>query len=328
MELNDTGEIGIIGLGLMGSSIAAALLIHGQKVIALSPVVSSTDQAAPERIMGMLEEIHDEGLSNVSAKDLFQNVTFTMDYTDLASCWLVIECVLESFEAKKAVFQKVECHISHNAIIASNTSAIPISSLQQLLSHPERFFGMHWASPAYTSGFLEIICGDHSSREIGAALYAIAQKWGKSPTLVQKDIRGFISNRLMYAMYREAFYLVENGYATIADVDRACMQNGGQWMTFCGPFRFMDLTGLQAYHAVMQELFSELSNQDTVPRLIDDLAKAGGNGISNGKGFYQYDLAETKKWETAFKEFSFDINRLSKKYAEKLDDSSSKESSK
>ena len=121
----------------------------------------------------------------------------------------------------------------------------------------------------------------------------------------------------MYAMYREAFYLVENGYATIEDVDRACKNDGGHWMTFCGLFRYMDLTGLQAYHRVMKDLLPTLSNQTTVPKLIDDIAKNGGNGIFNGKGFYNYTPEEARQWEEAFEKFSFDISRLSSKYANK-----------
>lgn len=323
MELNNNSKVGIVGLGLMGSSIATALLMNGQKVIALTPIISDTDLTAPDRIMHALEESYTEGLSTESAKDLFQNITFTSDYTDLKPCWLVMECVLEKLEVKQDVYRKIESCVSNKVIIASNTSAMPISMLQNYLRVPERFFGMHWAEPAYTSRFLEIICGEKSPLEVGEQLYAIAKKWGKEPTLVRKDIRGFITNRIMYAMYREAFHLVENGYATIEDVDRACKNDGGHWMTFCGLFRYMDLTGLQAYHSVMKGLFPELSNQTTVPKLIDDIAKGGGNGVSNGKGFYDYSPEEAKEWESTFKKFSFDINRLSLKYADKTTDISS-----
>lgn len=132
----------------------------------------------------------------------------------------------------------------------------------------------------------------------------------------------------MYAMYREAFNLVENGYATIIDVDNACKNDGGRWMAFCGLFRYMDLTGLKAYHAVMKDLYPDLSNKTTVPKLIDDIAKAGGNGISNGKGFYNYTPEEAKKWEETFEEFSFDLHRLSNKYTEKVADIAAKKTPK
>ena len=132
---------------------------------------------------------------------------------------------------------------------------------------------------------------------------------------MRRDILGFITNRLMYALYREAFHLVEDGYATVEDVDRACKNDAGYWMTFCGPFRYMDLTGVQAYHAVMKPLFPDLSNRGDVPPLIDDIARQGGNGTTNGRGFYSYTPEAAAAWERAFQDFAFDIHRLSSKYA-------------
>lgn len=302
----------------MGTSIAAALLINGQKIVAVAPIDSELDKAAPNRIKHALEECYREGLTTKKSDEFLENIIFTSHYTDLKKCWLVMECVFENLAIKQKIFNKIEANVSDEVIITSNTSAMPISMLQNCLRVPERFFGMHWAEPSYTSPFLEIVCGEKSPVEIGEQLHDIAKEWGKEPTLVRKDIRGFITNRIMYAMYREAFHLVENGYATVADVDRACKNDGGQWMAFCGLFRYMDLTGLQAYHAVMKDLFPELSNQKTVPKLIDDIAKAGGNGVFNGKGFYEYTPDEAKKWEETFSKFSFDIHRLSSQYSKKV----------
>ena len=188
--------------------------------------------------------------------------------------------------------------------------------LQQHTTHPKRFFGLHWAEPSHISRFLEIICGEQSDVELGDALYELSHKWGKEPTLVRKDIRGFITNRLMYAMYREAFHLVENGYATIEDVDRACRNNAGSWMTMVGVFRWMDLTGVHAYHTVLKDLFPSLTNSTEVPKLIDDIVEAGGKGVSNAHGFYNYTPEEAKAWEETFLEFSYEIRKLAAKYPE------------
>tara|TARA_B100001175_G_C19508800_1_gene642429 strand:- start:1166 stop:2146 length:981 start_codon:yes stop_codon:yes gene_type:complete len=317
LKMNNGAPIGVVGLGMMGSSIATALLLNGQKVVALSSINSKIDSEAPNRVKKSLVECMKEGLTEKGLPELLENIHFTSDYTDLRTCWLVMECVIEDLNIKKEVYSKIENNVDDTVIITSNTSAIPISILQNHLCVAERFFGMHWAEPAYTSRFLEIVCGEKSPVEMGEQLHSIAKEWGKEPTLVRKDIRGFITNRIMYAMYREAMHLVESGYATIEDVDRACKNDGGHWMTFCGLFRYMDLTGLKAYHAVMKDLFPELSNQTTVPKLIDDIAKKGGNGISNGVGFYTYSKEEALEWEKAFERFSFDINKISLKYAEK-----------
>lgn len=310
MDFNNM-TIGVVGLGMMGSSIAADLLMHGQRVVALSPVPNKLDQAAPQRISYYLDLCWQQGLIAEDPTYYGQHITYTDRYHDLQSCELVLECVVEKIDVKREVFAAIERVVAGDAIITTNTSAIPINDLQPFLQRPERFFGMHFAEPSFTTRFLEIICGNQSDLAIGEALHSLATRWGKEPTLVRKDIRGFITNRLMYALYREAFYLVENQYATIEDVDRACKNDAGHWMTFCGPFRYMDLTGLQAYHHVMKDLFPTLSNQTTTPQLIDNIAQSGGNGVSNGNGFYQYTAEQAAQWEKAFEDFSFAIRRLS-----------------
>ncbi|HZJ20531.1 MAG TPA: 3-hydroxyacyl-CoA dehydrogenase family protein, partial [Pricia sp.] len=201
--MNNNTNIGIVGLGLMGTSITAALALKGQKVIAVAPIVSDLDKSAPNRIRHALEECFREGLTLETPDELMANITFTSDYADLQPCWLVMESVFEDLTIKKEVFKKIEHHVADDVIITSNTSAMPISMLQNHFKVPERFFGMHWAAPAYTSRFLEIVCGEKSPIEIGEQLHEIATQWGKEPTLVRKDIRGFITNRIMYAMYRE-----------------------------------------------------------------------------------------------------------------------------
>lgn len=306
-------SVGVVGLGLMGCSIATCFLIAGHRVIAIAPIENDL-QHAEKRITDHLVKSKTEGLTPSTPETLLKNLTITMDYTMLKDCALVVECTLEDQAIKKSVYEKIESVIRPDALLTSNTSAIPISILQKLTKHPERFFGLHWAEPSHTTRFLEIICGELSDQSKGEYLYDLSHHWGKEPTLVRKDIRGFITNRLMYAMYREAFYLVENGYATVEDVDRACRNNAGYWMTLVGVFRWMDLTGVPAYHTVMKDLFPTLNNQTTVPKLIDDIVKAGGKGVSNAHGFHSYTPEEAKLWEETFKEFSYEIRKLALKY--------------
>jgi 3-hydroxybutyryl-CoA dehydrogenase len=118
----------------------------------------------------------------------------------------------------------------------------------------------------------------------------------------------------MYALYREACYLVEHDYATVEDVDRACRNNAGYWMTLVGCYRWMDLTGVPAYHAVMKDLLPTLHNGTEISKLIDDIVKAGGKGVLNANGFYDYTPDEARLWRETFEEFSYDIRRLALKY--------------
>lgn len=307
--------IGVVGLGLMGCSISTCLLMAGHKVIAVAPIPADM-LYAQKRIYEHLRKSKEEALITDAPSSYLAKCTITEDYTQLKDCYLVIECTLENIEIKKTVYQKIEAVIAETCLLTSNTSAIPISILQEQTEHPKRFFGLHWAEPSHISRFLEIICGEQSDVSLGESLYELSHSWGKEPTLVRKDIRGFITNRLMYAMYREAFNLVENGYASIQDVDRACRNNAGHWMTLVGVFRWMDLTGVPAYHTVMKDLFPTLANTSEVPKLIDDIVKDGGKGVSNAKGFYDYTPEEAKAWEETFMEFSFEIRKLAAKYPE------------
>ena len=305
--------VGIVGLGLMGCSITTCLLIAGHPVIAVAPI-SDDLKHAESRIRNHLFKSREQGLVNDAPEYYLKNVTITEDYALLRDCKLVIECTIENEAIKKSVYAKVESVIADDALMTSNTSAIPISLLQRLTFRPERFFGLHWAEPSHTTRFLEVICGELSDIEKGEYLYELSHLWGKEPTLVRRDIRGFITNRIMYAMYREAFYLVENGYATVEDVDRACRNNAGYWMTLVGVFRWMDLTGVPAYHNVIKELFPTLCNSTEMPKLIDDIVKAGGKGVANAQGFYSYTPEEARLWEETFTAFSYEIRNLALKY--------------
>ena len=305
--------VGVVGLGLMGCSITTCLLMAGHPVVAIAPI-SDDLKHAESRIRNHFIKSREQELVSEAPEYYFRNLIITEDYAQLKPCKLVIECTIENEAIKKSVYSKVESVIADDALMTSNTSAIPISLLQKLTNKPERFFGLHWAEPSHTTRFLEVICGELSDIKKGEYLYELSHLWGKEPTLVRKDIRGFISNRIMYAMYREAFYLVENGYATVEDVDRACRNNAGYWMTLVGLFRWMDLTGVPAYHKVIQELFPTLSNSTEMPKLIDDIVKAGGKGVANGHGFYAYTPEESRLWEETFTAFSYEIRNLALKY--------------
>lgn len=306
-------EVGVVGLGLMGCSITTCLLMAGHNVVAVAPIPIDLEHAE-KRIFDHLQRSGEHGLITESPAFYFQRLTITSDYNLLKNAAVVIECTIENVDIKKAVYDKIESVISEKAILTSNTSAIPISDLQRLTRYPARFFGLHWTEPSHTTRFLEIICGELSDPVLAELLYELSHYWGKEPTLVRKDIRGFITNRLMYAMYREAFYLVENGYATVEDVDRACRNNTGYFMTLVGVFRWMDLTGVPAYHTVMKDLFPTLNNSTEVPELIDKIVREGGRGVANAHGFYEYTPEEARLWEETFTAFSYDIRELALKY--------------
>lgn len=307
-------RIGTVGLGLMGSSIATCILAAGHEVTSLVKDLSIVDEAR-QRILTFLEQLHQEGILDEHPEEVLKRHTVTDDVANMAGHEVVIESIIENVDEKKSVYKKLETVLSPTAIIGSNTSAIPVTVLQSGLQHPERVLGIHWAEPAHITRFMEVICGKDSQLDYAYKMVELAESWGKEPSLLKKDIRGFITNRIMYAMLREAFYLVENGYATMEDVDRSLRNDLGYWITFAGPFRFMDLTGIPAYLTVMKDLFPELSNATEAPAFMEDLVSAGAKGVSNAQGFYPYTPESAERWEEKFIEFSYDIRKLAKMYS-------------
>lgn len=311
--------VAVVGLGLMGSSIAACLLAAGHSVTGLALDLPAGDEARA-RVAVLLRQMCDEGLLDEDPDCVLARFEITLDYRSLSPAVVVIESIVEDFRAKQEVVRLLEEHIAPEALIASNTSSIPIALLQQGALHPERILGIHWAEPAHVTRFMEIICGEQTSPECTQAAVEWARAWGKEPTLVKKDIRGFVANRIMYAMIREAFFLVENGYATPADVDRSVRNDMGWWITFAGPFRYMDLTGIPAYQAVMEGLLPELDCSKAVPALMRETVASGARGVANARGFYSYTAESAKRWEELFLKFNYEIRALAHKYPEDAGD--------
>lgn len=306
-------SIGVVGLGLMGSSVVAALLLAHHKVKAIAPIPEDMPLAYG-RIREQLIHCNKSGLLSRPVDSYLEQLVISEDYTQLKGCSLVLECVIEITEIKESVYKKIAAEVTTDTIIASNTSAIPISVLQKYIPHPERFLGIHWAEPAYMTRFLEITCGDLTLTEHADWVFKISHHWGKEPTLLRKDIRGFIANRLMYAVYREMFHMVENEEATIEDVDKAFQYDAGSWMTFMGIFRRMDFLGLADYPEIFRNIFPKLCNDNKVPGLMQKMVKIKARGTQDAQGLYNYTVEEAKQWNEAFALFNQDIYELAVLY--------------
>lgn len=315
--MNNQSKIGLVGLGLMGRSIAACLLAAGHEVVGIVRDLSKAKNIV-EKITSHLKQLKEENLLMDEPSQVITALTITNDYAALAGAEIVLESVTEDPDAKKKIFADIEKNVSLTTVIGSNTSAIPVTILQEDLKFPERMLGIHWGEPAHISRFMEIICGEKSGTSYAFHVKKMAEGWGKEPSVLLKDIRGFITNRLMYALLREAFFLVEKGYASYEDIDRACRNDMGSWITLAGPFRFMDITGVPAYLTVAENLFPELDNSKDSPAFFKEIVERGAKGVSNANGFYEYTPESAKKWEELFNEFSYDIRKLSEKYLVKL----------
>ncbi len=288
--------IGVVGLGFLGRGITACLLGNGFRVKAYDRSPQAR-QSARLAIQAAIEDLIQHGCISASSATGWRSLYDDPDtIQSLRDCDFVIESLTESLETKRAAFDELESIVGSTVPIASNTSALPITMLQNGRRYPQRFIGMHWAEPSHVSRFLEVIRGDKTSDATEEATMQLARRVGKEPSLVKKDVEGFIVNRLGYAMYREAFNLLEMGVADVETIDRAFRTAIGLWAPISGPFRWMDLTGISSYAAVMKRLFPKLSNNTEVPEIIQKLINSGDNGISNGRGFYTYTAEQSARW--------------------------------
>ncbi|MBI3684495.1 MAG: 3-hydroxyacyl-CoA dehydrogenase family protein [Acidobacteria bacterium] len=310
--------VGLVGLGLMGRGIATCLLAYGLEVIGYNRTSRKARSGLRHIDESLAELARRKIVPRSQIRDGRGKFRLASSLEDLAPCRFVIESVKEDLPLKAQIFDRLEAALAPGAVIASNTSSLPITLLQTGRKHPERFVGMHWGEPAQLMRYLEIIPGEKTSKRTLKLTEALANRCGKDPTQLRRDIQGFISNRMMYAMLREACYLVEAGIADIETVDRSYRNDMGWWSTLAGPFRWMDLTGIPAYAAVMEGLLPRLCDTKSVPKLMRDMVASGGKGISSCRGFYKYTRAGARTWEKAWIDFTYDIRKLVEKYDKRV----------
>jgi 3-hydroxybutyryl-CoA dehydrogenase len=307
--------VGVVGLGFLGRGIAASLLSAGLRVIAVEKQQNAMVEARRYIETAISEIISHGGMSSPEPVPWAERYSASSSLADLKCCPFVIESVTEDLAIKRRVFDELETIVDADVPIASNTSALPITLLQQARKHPSRFLGMHWSEPAYATRFLEIIRGDHTSDTAIDAAVELGRIAEKEPCIVRQDIPGFIANRLGYAMYREAANLLELGIADVETIDRAFCNAFGPWAALCGPFRWIDITGgPELYAKAMTGVLPTLSGLPEVPSSFREKREQGERGTINGRGFYTYQDGDAERWRKVQHEHAWEIRRLQDQY--------------
>jgi 3-hydroxybutyryl-CoA dehydrogenase len=246
---------------------------------------------------------------SVSSLVIVEELDYKRQYT------LTIAITAECLKTKQAAVQEMERLVALNGIVAINTESIALKSIQVAGKNPSRIVGLNWVEPAHTTLFLEIICNEFNNGKWVDDFCAFAKEnWQKDPYVARMgySIRG----RMMSALLREAFYLVENGYVTYEDVDRACRNDAGYYLPFAGNFRYMDLMGTYIYGLVMKDMNPDLCRERDVPETFSQLLLEGAKGMESKKGFYEYKKEDVENWNLLFRKFSYQISSLMKRYPE------------
>lgn len=280
------GRAALIGLGTMGPGIAARLARGGIDVAAYdsSPSAVERSRSMLDGIEGVLDRLDIKPPSTGAGR-----IEFTDSLAEaVAGAELVIENVPENIEVKAALFRSFDPLIGPEVIVASDTSGIPISRLQKFISIPSRMVGMHWSNPPHLIPMIEVIAGQETSPETVAAIRDLIRGLGLLPVVVKKDVPGFVENRVLYALLREAVDLVERGVIDPEDLDTCVSWGIGYKIAAIGPMALLDMAGLDIYNSVSGFLNADLCNRADVAPIVSDKIAARKLGLKTGEGMFTY----------------------------------------
>jgi 3-hydroxybutyryl-CoA dehydrogenase len=277
----------VVGAGLMGSGIAQVSAVAGHEV-----VLRDIDDAALSRgrssIEASLGKFAQKGaLSADDAEAALGRITTTTDLDAVAKADIVVEAVIEKVDLKSELFAELDRLAPQGAILATNTSAIPITRIAAATSRPESVVGTHFFSPVPMMKLCELVRGLKTSDETLSAARAWAEGIGKTCIVVNRDVAGFVTTRIITALVNEAIWLVESGVATAEDVDIACRLGFGHAM---GPLATADLTGIDVMRNATLSVYNETANPKFYPpELLTRMTASGDLGRKSGRGFYTYE---------------------------------------
>jgi 3-hydroxyacyl-CoA dehydrogenase len=273
----------VIGTGTMGPGMGAVLARAGVAV-ALYDVSdealerSKAGVGLAEKVLDQLETPRVDGGS----------VRYTGELGDaLEDVQFVLEAVPEKLELKHQVFRDLERHVDDDTVLASNTSGIPITKIAEACERPGRVVGMHWSNPPHLIPMIEVIPGERTTKETIDAAVALVERLGYE-AVVEGEVPGFVENRILYAIMREAVDLVDRGIIDADGMDRCVRWGIGYKLAVIGPMELLDMAGLDIYQAVGSYLNADLCNSSEVSKTITDRTAEGQLGMKTGQGLYDY----------------------------------------
>jgi 3-hydroxybutyryl-CoA dehydrogenase len=278
--------VGIVGAGFMGTGIAESVARTGLDVILFEPAAAALDRSRDRLRTSVDRAVSGGKLDAAAAADLVSHVAWVDDPASLVDADLVIEAVVEDPEIKGTIFQMLDGLLPETAIIASNTSSIPIAQLASWTHHPERVVGLHFFSPVPVMKLVEVVVALDSDPEVVARAEAFVAAIGKT-SIRTKDRSGFIVNMLLVPYLMAAVRMYEDGFASREDIDQGMKLGAGHPM---GPLTLCDFIGLDVLYAVCDSLYEEFKRPEYAPPpLLKRMVVSGHHGRKTGRGFYEYD---------------------------------------
>lgn len=275
----------IMGSGLMGSGIGQVSAQAGLGVI-LCDISEAALQKAEKTIAWSAGKLIEKGKVPGTLDEVMGRMSFTTDPAQAAQADLVMEVVFENIEVKREAYEKLAPHLAESALVASNTSAIPITELAGFVPNPERFLGLHFFSPVPMMAAVEVVRGMMTSEDAMVRGREFVEAIGKTPIMVRRDVAGFLINRINFPSIIEAMRLVEAGVATVQDVDTGLRLASGRRM---GIFETGDMVGLDVTYGALMAMYRETGEERFYPPLLlRRKVKSGQLGRKTGRGWYVY----------------------------------------
>ncbi|MBS3975686.1 MAG: 3-hydroxyacyl-CoA dehydrogenase family protein [Syntrophomonadaceae bacterium] len=287
MRIEDVKKVCIVGAGTMGSQIALHTALYGYQV-ALTDTAPEVLQKARDWAAEYLASRVAKGkMTGEKAEEAKAAIVFAADLETAArDADVVIEAVVEKLDVKRQLFAALDSICPARTILASNSSTIVSSKIADATNRPAKVLNMHYFNPALVMELVEVVQGPHTSEESAQLIMELSRRTGKIPILLKKEISGFVANRILGAVVREACSLLEQGIANHEEIDLA-VEKALRYPL--GPFRLMDLNGIDVSYLVRAQRFSETGlEEDRPPRVIEEKYKKGEWGKKTGKGFYDY----------------------------------------
>jgi 3-hydroxybutyryl-CoA dehydrogenase len=279
------GELGkgvaVVGAGTMGADIAALFAASGLAV----HLVARAGRSRDTLVTRLAESLH--ALGQDTAQSLIA-VVGDLSEIPWPEVWLVVESVAENLAAKRDIFTQLTKLCASDTVLASNSSAIPITQISAGLPGRERMLNLHFFMPAHLVPLVEVVCGDATDIAVAQRLFDLMSSIGMRPVLVRRDLPGFLANRLQHALMREAWSLIDRGIASPADIDTTVRYGFGFRFMAAGPMLQKDLSGLTVHLNSSRGIYPDLCNDATPPRTLQDLVARGEIGVKSGKGLFDW----------------------------------------
>ncbi|MFC0335578.1 3-hydroxyacyl-CoA dehydrogenase family protein [Paenibacillus sepulcri] len=284
--------LSVLGAGLMGHSIALTAAWAG-----FSVVLQGNSEAglarADKGICDKLALLADNGL--IKQEDIATmrgRIRTTVSVPDaVANASFVIESIPEQLELKRQLYEQLDALCDESVVLASNTSGLSPTAIAERMKRPERMVVTHFWNPAHLLPLVEVVRGEKTDDKTADRAMQLLRAMDKKPILVKKDVLGSVGNRLQYALFREAQYILEQGIASMEDIDAAVTYSLGRRLPITGPFMTADMGGLEVFDAISGYLFADLSKADQSLDAMRALVDSGKYGLKTGAGFYEWDEA-------------------------------------